>query len=836
VLSIPGGAGKNDGIHVSNQIVVCKSSYADGVKMYAGVKARCRAHALLVLSGLLVLPALAYAQPDLVMSTVSTPTTLVGVGTTLTVTNTVTNQGTVAAGLFSVRLYLSSDATITTADIVLGTRNVSSLAAGAMSSADTVVTIPGTTTPGNYYIGAIADYTNTIAESNEANNELAASGTLSVAQSDLVVTAVGSMPTVPVGVGTSFLLPNTVTNQGPVTTPGFSVRAYLSTDATITTSDVQIGTRFVSGGLAAGVASAADIGVAIPGSTIPGTYYIGVVADTTNAVAESNETNNVLAASGTLSVGRSDLTPVDLGVPNTNVIPESVLPITAIVSNLGSFLSPSFPVGFYLSTDSTITTSDTFLGSTTVAALAGGISVAVTKDIYSTYLPLGSHYIGVIVDYANQVTESNETNNVLAMSVPIVIGRPDLVPTAVTSASPSFPVGGVGSVIVDLMNQGTISSIGASSVAVYLSADNVITTADTLVGTGGIAPLAVGATTAAAVTITVPAGLTTGVYYVGAIADSLNQQAESNESNNALAGSTMTVTSAPAITTLSPSTGPVGASVTIAGANFGAAQGASRVTFNGVPAIPTSWSATSIAVPVPIGSSTGPVVVTVAGVASNPVTFTGVTGVSGTVTQASSGAPVSGAVVALLQGATVIGSATTNSSGAYALTGFGAGTYALRVSAVGYHTAMHSQVNVISGGATTVNVALQQPSAGTAILYTYDELGRLKTVVGPSGESATYHYDAVGNLLSIARNNAMSIVEFAPNSGPAGTAVTIVGTGFSATASQNAVTFNGLAASVTSASATQLVVAVPVGATTGLLSVTTPTGSATTEMPFLMLP
>lgn len=133
MLSIPGGAGKNDGTHVSNQIVVCKSSYADGVKMYAGVKARCRAHALLVLSGLLVLPALALAQPDLVVTTVSTPAT---------VTNAVTNQGTTSAGLFSVRLYLSPDATITTADIVLSTRNVSRLVADVASSHDIVVAIP----------------------------------------------------------------------------------------------------------------------------------------------------------------------------------------------------------------------------------------------------------------------------------------------------------------------------------------------------------------------------------------------------------------------------------------------------------------------------------------------------------------------------------------------------------------------------------------------------------------------------------------------------------------------------------------------------------------------
>ncbi|MBI1728960.1 MAG: IPT/TIG domain-containing protein, partial [Candidatus Rokubacteria bacterium] len=46
---------------------------------------------------------------------------------------------------------------------------------------------------------------------------------------------------------------------------------------------------------------------------------------------------------------------------------------------------------------------------------------------------------------------------------------------------------------------------------------------------------------------------------------------------------------------------------------------------------------------------------------------------------------------------------------------------------------------------------------------------------------------------------SMSIIDVAPNHGPVGTAVTISGTGFGTTPSQNTVTFNGTAASVTSA-------------------------------------
>jgi len=124
--------------------------------------------------------------------------------------------------------------------------------------------------------------------------------------------------------------------------------------------------------------------------------------------------------------------------------------------------------------------------------------------------------------------------------------------------------------------------------------------------------------------------------------------------------------------------------------------------------------------------------------------------------------------------------------------------------------------------------------AQSAIQYVYDDLGRLIGVTDPTGDTAVYHYDAVGNILSIDRHasSAVSIIAFTPRLGPVGTTVTIAGTGFSTTAVQNTVSFNGTAASVTSASATQLVVTVPSGATTGTIGVTAPAGSTTSATAF----
>lgn len=126
------------------------------------------------------------------------------------------------------------------------------------------------------------------------------------------------------------------------------------------------------------------------------------------------------------------------------------------------------------------------------------------------------------------------------------------------------------------------------------------------------------------------------------------------------------------------------------------------------------------------------------------------------------------------------------------------------------------------------------PAYTAPIQYIYDEAGRLVGVIDKNGAAATYNYDAASNLVSVSPNAAVSIIEFTPNGGPTGTAVTISGTGFSATATQNTVKFNGTTATIVSASTTQLRVAVPSRATTGAISITTPSGTATSSISFVV--
>ncbi len=139
----------------------------------------------------------------------------------------------------------------------------------------------------------------------------------------------------------------------------------------------------------------------------------------------------------------------------------------------------------------------------------------------------------------------------------------------------------------------------------------------------------------------------------------------------------------------------------------------------------------------------------------------------------------------------------------------------------------------LSGGLHNGTFHLNIPIAQAAdITYVYDELGRLTAVIDPAGDTATYAYDAVGNILSIEPypSTELKVLQVTPSSAAAGSSITLYGTGFSAVTGQNTVTFNGVPGTVTLATPTILIVTVPPNATTGPIRITTPAGSFVTSV------
>jgi YD repeat-containing protein len=80
--------------------------------------------------------------------------------------------------------------------------------------------------------------------------------------------------------------------------------------------------------------------------------------------------------------------------------------------------------------------------------------------------------------------------------------------------------------------------------------------------------------------------------------------------------------SAPVVSALSPTTGPVTRLVTLTGNGFSSTAALNQIRFNGVLATTLSATATSLTTQVPSGATTRPVTVTVGGSASNGVNFT----------------------------------------------------------------------------------------------------------------------------------------------------------------------------------------------------------------------
>jgi YD repeat-containing protein len=132
-------------------------------------------------------------------------------------------------------------------------------------------------------------------------------------------------------------------------------------------------------------------------------------------------------------------------------------------------------------------------------------------------------------------------------------------------------------------------------------------------------------------------------------------------------------------------------------------------------------------------------------------------------------------------------------------------------------------------GTSLLSATAQQ---GNTTTYVYDANGRLHAVISPAGEAVVYEYDASGNITAIRRlpATALAIFSFSPQEGLPGDHVTFIGIGFGG--GVNDVSFNGASATVVSVTPAKVVAIVPAGATTGPVTITTPTGSVSTATPF----
>ena len=233
-------------------------------------------------------------SPDLTVSSSSVDDDSPTAGASFTLSATVENAGNGSAAETTLRYYRSADATIAPSDAEVGTASVGALPAGATSRGSIGLSAPAAA--GTYHYGACVDPVD--GESDTTNN---CSGAVAVtvaelppppAGPDLEVQALSASDD-DLETGEAFTLSATVRNAGGGSAPATTLRYYRSPDATIATSDTEVGAGSV-GALPAGGTSRESIGLSAPAAR---TYYYGACVDP--VAGESDPTNN---CSGSVAV------------------------------------------------------------------------------------------------------------------------------------------------------------------------------------------------------------------------------------------------------------------------------------------------------------------------------------------------------------------------------------------------------------------------------------------------------------------------------------------------------------------------------------------------------
>ena len=331
------------------------------------------------------------------------------------------------------------------------------------------------------------------------------------------------------GEGASFTLRATVRNRGSVASAPARLVYYRSTDSTISTSDTQVGTDEV-GGLAASGTSNESIVLTAPSSA--GTYYYGACVDPVSG--ESDTGNNCSGAVAVTVAERADLVVGPVSVSNSSPDAIALFTLNATVRNRGSVASAPARLVYYRSTDSTISTSDTQVGTDPVGGLAAS---GTSNESIGLTAPssAGTYYYGACVDPVSG--ESDTGNNCSGAVAVTVVERSDLVVRDVSVNENNPGAGAPFTLSATVRNQGSGAS-EPTRLHYHRSDDPTITGSDVKVGDSSyVDSVPVSGNHTLAIELDAPRDA--GTYYYGACVEPVS--GESNTGNNCSEAVTVTV-------------------------------------------------------------------------------------------------------------------------------------------------------------------------------------------------------------------------------------------------------------------------------------------------------
>ena len=226
-----------------------------------------------------------------------------------------------------------------------------------------------------------------------------------------------------------------VENTGSETVSHFRVGYYLSTDNTIDPGDYLVTfteTSNLPGDQYTNLTGSVDLDNFSLTDLPAGTYYAGVYIDDLYEVDETNEDDNYWTETGTInwpgpSSSKPNLT-VYSGSGSNNSFnfnsSTNVCTFSTSVINSGTDNAGSFRIGWYFSTDQNINTSDILITSTLHAGLNQGANITLTGsrdlDDICDQIPVGTYYAGAVIDYNNDISETNEFDNDYVWTSPTV--------------------------------------------------------------------------------------------------------------------------------------------------------------------------------------------------------------------------------------------------------------------------------------------------------------------------------------------------------------------------------------------------------------------------------
>ncbi len=446
-------------------------------------------------------------------------------GEVLNVLMVVTNAGNgIAGGTWSDALYLSTNNVWDAGDLSLGSYSWSAnVADGASYRRTNVVTLPKWA-GGDYYLIFHADQNNSLYELSDSNNEWVRPITLRTPDLAPVMVAVGSVVS-----GRSLSVTAVVTNSGNgPAVGGWTDGWYSSSNATWEAGDPLLVSLSQSASVPAGGSYGRTNTIAVP-TGVEGSQYLLFRSDYNNAVAEADESNNLIAVAVT---NVPDLRPISIELTNGAVSGKSVTLITTI-TNQGSGIAGGFWSDYvYVSSDATWSSNDLQLTPYNWnLAVSPGQSYRKTNTVTLPTLSPGHYYLILRVDRNNNLYELSDQNNELA--IPVEVTVPDLSPLAVT-VSPVV-IGRSLSVVTVVTNRGNGPALGAWSDAFFWSTNQIWEAGGSLVGTISVSgPSTAGGIYVRTNSVNIPS-TTEGSRFLIFKVDNNNAVSETDENNNILA-------------------------------------------------------------------------------------------------------------------------------------------------------------------------------------------------------------------------------------------------------------------------------------------------------------